>query len=247
MPDLPVAFCRDGVKRSGWRSLWFHGQTDLELPDLVCHTPPDWSDQDRDRQESGVEFVVRAAVISPACVVWLLLCLASGGGCASIMPSAPPSSNPVFVRANDGEFVWERTVDVVHDYLFEIRRENKLDGVIETEYKTGSGVLEPWHRDSVGVYERTESTLQSIRRKAYVSITPAEGGYLIGVEAYKELEDVANAANSAGAATFLDNSPLQRDLSLVVGQATPSGWISRGRDSLLEQAMIDDLRAAFGQ
>lgn len=191
--------------------------------------------------------MLRVDRMSPARVWLLMLALGSAGGCASMLPSSPPAGNPVFVRANDGEFVWERTVDVVHDYMFEIHRENKLDGVIETEYKTGSGVLEPWHRESVGLYERAESTLQSIRRKAYVSITPADGGYLIGVEAYKELEDVANAANSPGAATFLDNNPLQRDLSLVVGQATPSGWISRGRDLLLEQAMLDDLRAAFGR
>ena len=34
---------------------------------------------------------------------------------------------------------------------FEIARENKLDGVIETQYKTGAGILEPWHPDTVGL------------------------------------------------------------------------------------------------
>lgn len=191
--------------------------------------------------------MLQADRMSRAGMTLLIVAISLAAGCHAYRGSPPQAANPVFVRANDGDFVWERTVDVVHDYLFEIRRENKLDGVIETEYKTGSGILEPWHRESVGTYERVESTLQSIRRKAYVSITPAEGGYLIGVEAYKELEDVAGAANSAGAATFLDNNPLQRDLNLVVGQSTPSGWISRGRDPLLEQRMIDDLRAAFNQ
>ena len=32
----------------------------------------------------------------------------------------PQVSNPVFIRANNPEEAWERTVDVVHDYLFEI-------------------------------------------------------------------------------------------------------------------------------
>ena len=61
----------------------------------------------------------------------------------------PPVANPVFVRANNSEEAWERTVDVVHDYLFEIERENKLGGVIETRYKTGASLMEPWHPDSV--------------------------------------------------------------------------------------------------
>ncbi|HET6425066.1 MAG TPA: hypothetical protein VFG20_15370 [Planctomycetaceae bacterium] len=174
------------------------------------------------------------------------------GGCAS--PSgqgpwgnAPAVSNPLFVRANDGEFVWEKTVDVAHDYLFEIERENKLDGVIETRYKTGASVLEPWHGDTVGVANRLESSLQSIRRKAIFTVTPAQGGYMVGVQTIKELEDVAAAANSVGAATFLDNNPLQRDLDVVVGQATPSGWINQGHDPALEQSLLKSLSAALGR
>lgn len=176
-------------------------------------------------------------------VVLLTACLGVCG-CASLNPQ-PPLSNPLFVRANDGEFVWERTVDVAHDYLFEIERENKLGGMLETRYKTGASVLEPWHPDTIGAANRLESSLQSIRRKAIFSVTPVEGGYLVGVQTIKELEDVAAAANSAGAATFLDNNPLQRDLNVVVGQATPSGWINQGRDPLLEQALLKSLSSAM--
>ena len=166
-------------------------------------------------------------------------------GCASIGMSGPPVTNPVFVRANNSEEAWERTVDVVHDYLFEIERENKLGGIIETRYKTGASILEPWHPDSVGAINRLQSTLQSIRRKAFVHFTPAPGGFLVGVEAIKELEDVPRAAGFVGGATFLDNSPLQRDLNPVVGQATPSGWINQGRDAALEEAMLRSINRRF--
>lgn len=168
-------------------------------------------------------------------------------GCVSLDAKGPPIANPVFVRANNPEEAWERTVDVVHDYLFEIERENKLGGVIETRYKTGASMLEPWHPDTVGAENRWESSLQSIRRKAFVRFTPAPGGYLVGIEAVKELEDVSKAANFAGGATFLDNSALQRDLNPVVGQATPSGWINKGRDEDLEQAMLRTLNRRFSQ
>jgi hypothetical protein len=180
------------------------------------------------------------------CCLFTVLSLALSG-CVTMDAGGPPVANPVFVRANNSEEAWERTVDVVHDYLFEIERENKLGGVIETRYKTGASLMEPWHPDSVGQANRLQSTLQSIRRKAYVRFTPAPGGYLVAVEAIKELEDVPRAANFAGGATFLDNSALQRDLNPVVGQATPSGWIDQGRDPALEQAMLRTINRRFSQ
>lgn len=169
------------------------------------------------------------------------LLILNGLGCATAPRTAATAANPVFVRANNPDAVWERAVDVLHANYFEIAQENRLDGRIETDYKTGAGVLEPWHHDSVGWENRLESTLQSIRRKAYIGITPADGGYFVSVEVFKELEDVQQAANSAGSATFLDNSPLQRNLTTVVGQASPSGWIPKGRDPALESLLLSEL------
>jgi hypothetical protein len=160
--------------------------------------------------------------------------------------------NPLFVAASNQEAVWERTVDVVHDY-FEIEGPEtpiigSQPGVIRTRYKTGSSVFEPWHRDSHGLENRMESTLQSIRRRAFVTVTPAEGGYLIGVEVFKEIEDLPGVANNtAGGATFQQSNPLRRDLDLVTGQSTPSGWVILGRDELLEEDMIHRLQRAFSR
>ncbi len=177
----------------------------------------------------------------------LFLALGTSACTTSLLQiSHTPVSNPIFVPANDMEQIWEQIVDVLHDYQFEIDRENKLDGIIETKYKVGSGVAEPWHRDSVGLENRLESSFQSIRRKIFVSITPTDGGFLVGVQAHKELEDLAGlAANSAGGATCQDSAPLQRDLNLVVGQTAPSGWILQGRDVALEQDLINNLHAAL--
>ena len=167
-------------------------------------------------------------------------------GCMSVAPVAV--SNPIYVPANNHEAVWERTVDVIHSHQFPISRENRLDGIIETDYKVGSGVLEPWHHDSVGLEDRLESSLQSTRRRAILSVTPAEGGYLVGVEVFKELEDLPGlAANSPGWATFQESTPLERDLDLVVGQSAPSGWIPLGRDAALEQSILQGLQTSFSR
>lgn len=170
--------------------------------------------------------------------------IAAVNGCASL--NAPPASNPVFIPTSHYETAWEGTVDAIHDFKFPLARESKLDGVIETEYVVGSGCFEPWNRDSVGFDNRMESTLQSIRRRARVRLTPTQGGYLVAVEAYKEREDVNGPiTNSAGGATFQINQPLERDLNLVVGETAPSGWIALGRDPALEQAMLARIRSRF--
>ena len=179
---------------------------------------------------------------TPHSRIWLLLSVALPvTGCA--MP--PAVSNPILVRGNNPEFVWEKTVDVLHAYQLPIERENRLDGTIETEYKVGSGLLEPWHQDSVTACDRLESSFQSIRRRAKVTVTPAQGGYLVGVEVLKELEDPQDLiVNSAGTATFPESDTLDRNLDLVVGPATPEGWILLGRDGNLEQGLLNSLQQA---
>jgi hypothetical protein len=91
-----------------------------------------------------------------------------------------------------------------------------------------------------------ESTLQSIRRKAFVNVTPAQGGYLVSVEVLKEIEDLPGVANNtAGGATFHQANALRRDLDLVVGQSSPSGWVPRGRDEILEAEMLRRMQWEF--
>jgi hypothetical protein len=166
------------------------------------------------------------------------------------MAGAPAQSPAIFLAAgtdpNSELAVNERAIDVLHYYNFEVDTNNQLEGTIATQYKTGSGILEPWHRESVGMINRLESTAQPIRRKVLIHFVRAEGGYLVSVEALKEIEDLASPTpNSPGNSTFRDTYPLQRDLNLVVGQSTPSGWIPRGHDALLEQDILTRLRTAY--
>lgn len=179
-----------------------------------------------------------------------LLCLwgvAIMAGCSGFRgatrnPAAAVPVTPVFIAHQDQEHVWERVVDVVHDY-FEIARENRLDGIIETKPLVGAGIMEPWHRDSVGLDNRLESSLQSIRRRGFINVQPAQGGYLVSVEIFKEQEDVLTTPDkSAGNSTFQESRPLQRDLSLVVGDAAPEGWIALGHDQALEARMMQQIQ-----
>jgi len=162
--------------------------------------------------------------------------------------------NPTLLPVADPRVAWETVVDVVDDY-FEIDREDPVrvigqtitEGRLDTFPQTGATLLEPWRHDSVGLGERLESTLQSIRRQATVRVMPTEGGYWVEVAVYKELEDVARPEHAtAGAATFRYDETLRRVEQPVSARPIHEGWIPLGRDAALEQQILADLHARLG-
>ncbi len=191
----------------------------------------------------------RLTIVSLAAIVALGVCL-SNGGCATPLGGQsqfiqPPA--PIYVPAADSTRVWERIVEVLHEFHFTIAREDRRAGVIETDTKPGASVLEPWHRDTVDRAQRWESTLQSIRRRVVVSFQPAgDGGNFIQVRVDKEIEDLPGPnTNAAGPATLSDNSTLQRNLDRVVGSSRESTWLPRGQDPALERVLTERIRAAL--
>ena len=169
-------------------------------------------------------------------------------------PQPAPMSNPSFVATANHECLWERVVDVVDDY-FAIEREEPVrvagsvltEGRLDTFPLVGSTLLEPWRHDSANVYEQLESTLQSIRRRAVVRVVPADRGFWVDVAVFKELEDVVSPyAGTAGSATFRHNTSLVRVIDPINEQEVHDGWIPRGRDTALEQRILQELLARFG-
>jgi hypothetical protein len=108
----------------------------------------------------------------------------------------------------------------------------------------GATLLEPWARDSTTNEDRVEATLQTIRRYAIIHVDPAPaGGYLVKVEVYKQLEDMAKPDRQpAGRAAFTNDFPVNRTRDIVGPVPAPVGWISRGRDPNLEQTILAGLR-----
>ena len=168
-------------------------------------------------------------------------------GCMTGPPMMQPvGSSAVQVPAQQFDVMWERAISTLNRYHFRVARESKLEGVIETDYRAGANLLEPWHYDSVGHASRLESTLHSIRRRVVVNFENSGQGMLtINVRVDKDLEDVPGlAANYEGGATFPEAQPLQRDLDQVVGQTGSSRWISKGTDPLLEAEILRHIEHA---
>lgn len=188
----------------------------------------------------------------------LALCvsaLVALSGCAAPLAQQHVAySNPVFIPDPNRDVVWDNVVDVTDDY-FKVVREDRVrqvgdlltEGQLETRPEIGSTLLEPWNGDSVGYYQRLESTLQSIRRQCFIRVIPDQGGYLVDVQVYKELEDVYRPEfATASAATFRTSPSVVRYVEPIGAEPRNVGWIPAGRDPLLEQRIIGRLYNRFG-
>lgn len=169
-------------------------------------------------------------------------------GCATVSRAIGPppvSENPLIVPSADDESVWRETVAVVDEY-FDVRSENRLARTIVTDPVIGATLLEPWRSDSAGFRERLESTFQTTRRFARVQIDRVPGGFSVKVEVLKELEDLAKPdRQAAGRAVFNNDFPINRTREVVGPVPVPVQWIPRGRDTRLEQVILQRIRDAL--
>ncbi|WP_205679130.1 hypothetical protein [Aquisphaera insulae] len=197
---------------------------------------------------------MRKTRIAAACLLGLAVSLSGPTGCSTMGPfhaphlsrifsPRPVAENPLAIPITDFEVVWRKSVEVTDRY-FDIDREDRLAHTIVTQPKIGATLLEPWSGDSVGFTERLESTLQTIRRFAIVKVEPAPtGGYLVKVEVWKELEDMVKPDRAAaGRAVFNNDFPVNRTHEIIGPVPAPLGWIPRGRDPNLEQAILAGIR-----
>ncbi len=163
--------------------------------------------------------------------------------------------NPVQLPPANDQFIWQQTIDSVDDY-FRIAREQPvqnsggmvMDGRIETAYLVGATVMEPWRRDSTAGFERLQSTLQSIRRRATVIVRPNGAAYSLEVIVQKELEDTDRTeyATESNAQRRHDGTLLRKSDDYDDSPQT-LGWIPLGRDSSLEQAIMRDIYGRITQ
>lgn len=162
------------------------------------------------------------------------------------------SANPIYIPVTNQDWAWEQIVDVVDDY-FRIERENRVqlvghvltEGRIDTFPQIGATLPELHRPDSVGRYNRWESTFQTIRRRSVLRVIPEQGGYLVDIAVYKELEDLPHPENAtAGAATFRNDNSLVSSVSEPVSRTRLSKhWIPLGRDVAVEQQMLAEIQA----
>lgn len=139
--------------------------------------------------------------------------------------------------------LFDKVLDVIDDY-FDIESQNRYDGRIVARPRISPGLEQPWKPGSPDLYERALATVQTYRQRCFVLIQPAEdGGYLIGVTVFKELEDLPKPAHdSAGGATFRSTSTIERQFEIVDPAIVDTNWIPKGRDCALEQRILNKIQ-----
>lgn len=168
------------------------------------------------------------------------------------VPTGMVAANPIFIPVTNQDWAWEQIVDVVDDY-FRIERESRVqlvgnvvtEGRIDTFPQVGATLVEPHRPDSVGRYNRFESTFQTIRRRGIVRVIPEQGGYMVDLTVLKEIEDLSHPEHAtAGAATFRTDSSLASRVSEGVSRTRLSQyWIPLGRDTDCEQQILAEIQA----
>lgn len=165
------------------------------------------------------------------------------------------AANPIFVPVTNQDWAWEQIVDVVDDY-FRVERESRVqlvgnvvtEGRIDTFPQVGATIVEPHRPDSVGNFNRLESTFQTIRRRGIVRVVPQQGGYQVEMVVEKELEDLPHPENStAASAAFRNDGSLTSRVNENVSRTRLSQhWVPLGRDTECEQQILAEIQARLG-
>lgn len=209
--------------------------------------------------------IVRAFILA------FILVVGATAGCGQLryrLSNAPPAKsvpNPVRVPPMKDGYLWDQVTDTVDDF-FPILKQQPVaasggiivDGRLETKYQIGNSLFEPWRKDSTEGFERLQSTLQSIRRRAIVTVRPAVNqagidlgpgysqtfadGYIIEVVVTKDIEDVDRPIGRTGAAEVKrHDGTIVRQEDRVDDTPITLGWISLGRDQTLEQRILQQI------
>jgi hypothetical protein len=202
---------------------------------------------------------MRRTILCMAVISLVAGCSWWAQGPAPPAPALPVArlENPLFLASYDRDFLWNELAATIEQFGFRIEREERvrqigdvlIEGRLETYPVDSPTAFEPWRRGATAGYERWESTLQSMRRRASVRVLPATGGHLVEVMVLKELEDVSRPEQSSvGEATFRHDGTLVRPTEITApGGAVTLGWIPQGRDFALEQEILVALQARVGE
>ncbi len=187
-------------------------------------------------------------------------------GCQNMRPAfdLPPTmpvganpiteQNPTWIALPPGDYsrVFEKALEVLGDFGYEIADANRYSGHIEVVPRVAPGLGLLFKPGSPDVYERLLSTTQTYRHRVTVNIQTADpqpadhGGYFIEFIVRKELEDLARPVRSTvGGAVFRTEGSVERASEVIDATGGDRGWIYRGRDKAFEQELIRRFKRAL--
>jgi hypothetical protein len=174
----------------------------------------------------------------------VLLVTALAAGCNG--PSAAVRhDNPEVIAGVSPDVVKKAATVLLMELRFTLDYPQMNPDRVSTEPLTGDSWFEFWRADTIGNYQRAESSLATIRRTATVFATPKDGGTQVLVKVTKQrLSAPMTAAGGIGESVNLYD---RRETDLVrQNDLAPEKykWIDKGRDEALEQLILERLNGA---
>ena len=175
---------------------------------------------------------------------------ALAGGCQRPVQTAEPLSQQV-VLVDDAQFdaLWESCQEVLRRHRFRLDRVDRRSGTITTFPETSQSLIEFWRHDVDTSYDRFESTLRTVRRRAVVQVDRDEpaGSGQVTVSVFRETFATPERQFNNSAATL---QIFGATLPGVAGEQMLSQaddyWIADGRDANMESRLAERMLRRAG-
>ena len=167
----------------------------------------------------------------------------------------PKLENPMVVPLRDRNLLWNILVDTMEDY-FVIRHEEQIqlvgntltEGYFQTAHADAATMLDRWRKENAAGFDQLYATLPTIRREAEVHVRPSREGFRIEVVVHKLQEDLAQPEYATvGGATLRHSATHSRPRDRGIVTTETLGWMPAGRDTALEQLILNDLQQRMSE
>ncbi|MCX5683676.1 MAG: hypothetical protein NT049_08330 [Planctomycetota bacterium] len=180
-------------------------------------------------------------------IVWglLLVTAATLVGCARAPEARYP--NPMALPSSDIASVEKVAQRILLELNFEVVYPQSKPGRVDTEHLTGDSWFEFWRGDTVGDFQRVESSLHTIRRAVHIQVSPAPTGSQVSVKVDKERLSAPGSSPSAISQTYDLYNPRKTSLARQDEfKETQYTWLPMDRDDALEQVILERIQGRLG-
>ncbi|HLB73190.1 MAG TPA: hypothetical protein VJJ98_04155 [Sedimentisphaerales bacterium] len=131
--------------------------------------------------------------------------------------------------------------DVLIAMQFNIEKADPKTGLIRTQPLSGAQFFEPWRKDSVGSFNKTEANLHSIRRTVELQINEKDGACITCRVSTQRLNlpEMEVSSSSRAYAMFSESSASLQRIRLNPEQQAGIAWIDLGNDARLAENILE--------
>ncbi|MFA5864625.1 MAG: hypothetical protein WC975_08040 [Phycisphaerae bacterium] len=163
-------------------------------------------------------------------------------GCQNPHAPVQPASGAVVINKAEFDTAWEETIDVLREHYFVPDRQDRRAGLIVSYPALSRQWFEVWRDDVQGTYEKTESSIHSIRRTAQVKFVPVKEKYQIQISILLQRKSQPERQITTASGTILafrDKAPLVSGQNIPKSEAVT--WTQVGEDVKLANYLLHRL------